>query len=267
MLKGKELSIREEQEIQLQIMHYFDNICKKENLRYYLAYGTLLGAIRERGFIAWDDDVDIWMPREDFEKFSEVFPIYATDRFFLQNSRTDKNNVSPEMTRICVNGTYKWPNGCEKENFHTGIYFDIFPLDYGFGTAQDEKDLQKAKTYHTEIFKSLRRKQAKTLKGFIHCVCTWLIPRRLYAYKLIRLIESHRKCKSNVLLSFPSAYAGLCRSHFDSGFFENVEYVPFEDMLLPVPAKYDELLCYMYGDDYMLPAVTKPARVIAYLTK
>ena len=72
----KELSIHEEQELQLDVLKMFSEICQSEKLVYFLAYGTLLGAVRDHGFIDWDDDVDIWMPRKDYDKFAEAYYKY-----------------------------------------------------------------------------------------------------------------------------------------------------------------------------------------------
>lgn len=266
MNKVKQLTVREEQQIQLQILHMFDDVCTKENLRYFMAYGTLLGAVREKGFIAWDDDVDLWMPREDFEKFPSVFSRYFDEQqYFLQTYQTDKKTISPEMMRICVAGTYKWPEGCENEQFHTGLYFDIFPLDNGFGTPQDVKDLEKSKHLHKMLQLSLKKGPGKTWKGKLRAAVCGLIPRRYYSRKMVRLIDGHKVGKSNVMLSFPASYAGLSRSCFDSAFFEETVRIPFEDMQVPAPAQHHELLRYMYGDDYMTPAVTKPHIIHAYL--
>ena len=262
----KELTIKEEQDIQLEILSHFMNICEKEQLHFFFAYGTLLGAIREHGFIEWDDDVDLWMPRKDFDKFAEIYPKYKKDLYFLQNYITDPETVAPEIMRICVNGTYKWPEGCEKESFHTGLYFDIFPLDIGFGTAQDKADLEKCTELHSKLLQSLHKTSYGTIKGFLKGIKARTISRKKYSNSLVELIKSHNRADSNILLSFPASYAGLCRSYFDKSFFEETVYVPFENIQVPVPKKYDELLRYMYGDDYMTPAVTKPHRTIAYKT-
>ena len=267
MLKKIELTIKDEQNIQMDILKFYMNICEKENLRFFFAYGTLLGAIREKGFIDWDDDIDLWMPRCDFDRFTKVYHRYENDRYFLQNYITDPNTVSPEIMRICVNGTYKWPDGCEKESFHTGLYFDIFPLDNGFGTNQDLADLNECTKLHLQLHRSLKRKNIKNIKDIIKSLKYMTISRKKCSQKLVNLIESHKNAISDVVLSFPASYAGLSRSYFDKSYFEETIFVPFENVIVPVPKRYDELLKYMYGDDYMIPASTKPHRTIAYIMK
>ena len=122
------ISIEEEQMLQLGILRYVDDICKRENLKYFLAAGSCLGAVRDHGFIDWDDDIDIWMKREDYIKFGKVIKKYPNRKYFYQTSRTDRYFPIPGIARICINGTDKWRN--ENRKFHKGIFFDIFPLDF-----------------------------------------------------------------------------------------------------------------------------------------
>ena len=269
MNKIKELSVKEEQEIQLKILRIFDHMCKSEDICYMLAYGTLLGAVREHGFIEWDDDVDIWVRRSEFKKIQRSFEIYFDkSKYFLQWSDTDPNNFSPEMLRICVNGTYKWPEGCEDEKFHTGIYFDIFPLDFGFGDKRDQRYLNAMTKYHTLLRNHLGC--SKNCKGILRTIFHSL-QRIVYPFdsckrkilEISEIYEKNTKCETTITL--PSSFAGLGRSLFRSEWFSEIVYMKFEDMTLPCPKKYKDLLAYMYGDDYMVPSKTKPYITKSYL--
>ena len=190
---------------------------------------------------------------------------YTHDGYFLQTYKTDPLCVSPEMVRICMDGTYKWPKGCENESFHTGMYFDIFPLDYGFGTNQDKIDLEESTAIHFKIWNTLKIKRANTVKGVLRSIYRCFLPRKKYIQQYRRLIDSHADCKSNVLLSFPASYAGTSKSYFNGLYFERAEQIQFESLLLPIPNDSNNLLRYMYGDDYMTPTKTKTHRTVAYL--
>lgn len=116
------------QQVELIAMLEFKRICNKYNLKYTLEGGTLLGAVRHKGFIPWDDDVDIRMLRKDYNKFIEVSRSELRPLFFLQTPDTDKYYANPYM-KIRVNGTEYRQSGLEDVDIHHGIWIDIFPCD------------------------------------------------------------------------------------------------------------------------------------------
>lgn len=265
------LSLKEEQKKQLDILRHFVEICRREGIGYFLGYGSLLGAVREHGFIEWDDDIDIWMLRNDYNHFMRVYSKYKTAPFFLQTFETDPHCLSPEMMRICIDNTCKWPEEYSCVDFHKGIYFDIFPLDNGFGDWRDKYYLFKMKL-------NLYLLSSKCLG--LKDVC-FMNPLKKVLYKLLLVISSEnglrkkinhiveRYSQNNnrgVMICFPTAYAGYSKCIFDSYLFNNWVYLDFEDMKLPAPKQYMELLRYMYGDDYMKPMNTKPNLFQAYYT-
>ncbi len=138
-----EMSLEEEQRRLFELLEYILEVCQKEGIQLFLGYGSLLGAVRHQGFIPWDDDIDVLMTRENYEKFNDVIHKYAREEYFFQNYKTDKKYPVTEISRICINHTYKWPEGYENAPFHTGLYIDIFPLD--FGEKRKEDTLKKMK--------------------------------------------------------------------------------------------------------------------------
>lgn len=125
---NKEIQQNELWNVQLNILDVIDQICRKNNLRYSLYAGTLLGAVRHQGFIPWDDDLDICMPREDYEKFLEIWKDEEYPGYILQNKRNTPS-FTQTFSKIRKDHTtylqYEW----EKERYHTGIFVDIFPID------------------------------------------------------------------------------------------------------------------------------------------
>lgn len=114
---------------ELQMLEKFDKVCQKHHLTYYAYYGTLLGAVRHQGFIPWDDDIDVIMFRDDYEKFQAIAPEEFTEPYFYQNSYTDR--VLWPFSKIRDSRT----TGVEPQfrslgsTFHQGIFIDIFPFD------------------------------------------------------------------------------------------------------------------------------------------
>ena len=120
--------MEELRKVQLEALLEVDRICKKFGITYQLFSGTLLGAIRHKGFIPWDDDIDICMLRNDYDRFIEVCKTELDTTYFLQNYETDKNFIH-NITRIRKNNTIALQSACAELDMHHGIFIDIFPMD------------------------------------------------------------------------------------------------------------------------------------------
>lgn len=113
--------------ISLDLLFELDKVCKKHNINYYLAGGTLLGAVRHHGFIPWDDDIDLFMNRDDYEKFIKLGNEFS-EPYFLQNANTDPNFLY-SCTRLRNSNTTYIVKKFKYQNFNQGIYISIFPID------------------------------------------------------------------------------------------------------------------------------------------
>ncbi len=266
----RELSIEEEQKIQLKILKILKNCCEKEKIQYFAGYGTLLGAVREQGFIEWDDDIDIWMKRKDIDKFMGVFYRYFDNKkFFLQTYETDRHCLSPEMVRICINNTYKGEQNVRKEKFHMGIYFDIFPLDYAFGNKKDIYYLKQFTKYHTNLYNNLKKDWRRlTFKEKIKYIVYHRTSRKKLIHKVRNIAVMYSEnLEANQFVCLPTSYFGYDRSRFNVEDFSTNVMLKFEDTEISCPIGYKRLLSTLYGDDYMTPKVTKVDRHRAYIWK
>ena len=125
----KELELRRLQ-IQAEKMLYdITQVCEKNNLKYFLVFGTAIGAARHQGFIPWDDDIDIGMPYEDYIKFLKIAPEMLGEDYFVQSALNDNSHIYA-FSKVRKNGTAMIPEGLEKIHTHQGIWIDIFPIAY-----------------------------------------------------------------------------------------------------------------------------------------
>lgn len=115
-------------DVQLDILNVIDQVCRENNLHYSLYAGTLLGAVRHQGFIPWDDDLDVCMPRDDYVKFLKIWKDKDHSGYILQNKQNTPS-FTQSFSKIRKDHTtflqYEW----EKDRYHTGIFVDVFPAD------------------------------------------------------------------------------------------------------------------------------------------
>lgn len=256
----RQAAIPEIHSMMLDIIKHIDKICKLENIKYFAAYGTLLGAVREKGFIPWDDDADLFMIRDDYEKFCKVFNNHPDSRFFLQTIETDKNFYLPFLSRVRMNGTYC---GGEKiPKYHAGLYVDIFPLDYGFKRSRENERKQNFCRYlHKEVmYKRLGGFSGYNPLRFLKIETYKILPIKFWNALYRRTINNPDPDKST-LIDFTGCYNNK-QETFSADLFNETVYFTFEDMQIPCPAGYDKILRQIYGDDYMTPINRNFKRVL-----
>lgn len=121
-------TLRKLQLMELQVLKDIASVCEKHHLRYFLAYGTLLGAVRHQGFIPWDDDIDLLLPRADYEKFHEVIEAEMGDKYTIESIMT-RGDYYSFSARLRLNGTIYPEEPLEYVPTHKGIFVDLMPLD------------------------------------------------------------------------------------------------------------------------------------------
>lgn len=120
--------LKEVQHAVLGIMKDIDKVCTENHIKYWLYAGTLIGAVRHNGFIPWDDDLDVAMLREDYERFLKVAPKCLGNRYFIQTWESDPGFALP-LAKVRKNDTIYLESGSQYSNCHHGLFVDIFVYD------------------------------------------------------------------------------------------------------------------------------------------
>ena len=244
----------------LEILKYVDGLCENNGLTYYAAFGTCLGAIRHKGFIPWDDDLDIYMPRNDYEKLWNVWhQISYDERYKL--CRTDKEKNYHHRVMQVVDTTTTFINKrCVNEDIEHGVYIDIMPID----GAAPNKVSQLFQAYNAIIFSVYNIQVEPEFHGnklmevgtrfLLNLVKNPDTRYRLWK-KAQRKMTKYNPQEAKKYLDFHN-YFKLLFKPMPADWFEPIR-VDFEDTTICIPSGYDNYLSLVYGDYMQLPPEQK----------
>lgn len=252
----KEGSNKQFKEKLLKTFKAFDFFCKKNNIRYYAAYGTMLGAIRHHGFIPWDDDIDVYMLRKDYDKFctlkNKVGPHYNI--FDINN----KNYWLLSLAKFVDIDTTLWE--FEDRPLILGVYIDVFPLD----EINTDQTLCLKDEYDKISFLVIRSMMRHTKSQYVHNIfhprTEWkmLFDTFYYCKRKTYYMEKYKSCvkkikslKGDFYVSYDGPYG--TGEIMKKEWFADTLNVPFEDYSMIVPFGYDAILTKIYGDYMKLP--------------
>ncbi len=242
--------MNELQQRELQIFKAFSEVCKKLGLKYFLVCGSALGAVKYNGFIPWDDDMDVGLPRKDYELFCEKAQSLLPKYYFVQTYKTDKN-LPYLYCKIRDSRTTYIEKSVSNLDINHGVYIDVFPLD---GYPRKKKDIReleiKKKILKLKIFCAYAKNPEASVKSKLLRI-------------LGRILGLHKKTQKNIeklnlLLSRWSIEdSDLICNH--GNWQRELEYSPkdhygeglgvkFEGVDVRVPEKFDEYLTRKYGD-------------------
>ena len=257
-IKLKEKDLKRLHQDLLPILLELDRICKKHNIRYFLSSGTLLGAVRHKGFIPWDDDIDVEMMREDYNKFCKICKLELShDKFFLQNQSNYKN-YNWVYGKLRLKNTEYIRSGQEHLRQKTGIFIDIFPLD----KVKDNKFSQYliatvCGLSRTMLWSCVGKKNSKTLYQRLKYSVLSIIPRSF----AINLYKSFSQFYNNTDTDYRASYNMKLPDRkcfiYKNKWYEDVLYIEFEGYKLPIPIGYKDILKMYYGDYMKLPPKDK----------
>lgn len=262
-MERKALDIKEIQSVSYEILRTIKRICDQENLKYVLAWGTLLGAIRHKGYIPWDDDVDIMMPRPDFEKLMLYFDEHKRELQPYEPLNLQKNQDYPYMLPRIIDNRYILETTNEKE-CGMGIFVDIYVLD-GAGKTIDEaiQKMNTTKKYPSFIFLASRIYLHKgNTKGFLRLIlkpfaffyAKWR-GKQFFVNKLLSKIDKTNYDCCDYVANLEWGTIPFYEVMNKKSIEERI-LVDFEGEKFYAPKNYDEILTKLYGD-YMTPPPIK----------
>lgn len=253
----------------IDILHHVDmeivkevvRICREQGFTYYMLGGTMLGAIRHKGFIPWDDDIDLGMPRKDYDRFLEVAPRELAKHLKLVNFRTDPD-YQYYITRILDTGTKVVEERIGNDHKYTNASIDIFPIDGTPNNGLLRKIYFFRVLYHRALM-SLCYKDSidrKRKRGTLEKLLLWVmehvpVERFTTPYKekckIDKLLKSQKVEGSKYIGNIMGAYR--TREIVPAEYYGKGTLYDFEDMQLQGLDMFDEYLTYTYGDYMQLP--------------
>lgn len=258
-----EVSLEDMKKLELAILKEVDSICRANNFRYSIIGGTLLGAVRHHGFIPWDDDVDLVMPRPDFDRLVAYCKKNKTN-FELKCIQTDHRYGSLHA-KACDRSTILVDeNVGNRWNCEFGVFIDIFPLD-GLGNTREKalKNFRKG-TFKRELLVAANWKKyfrSRTHAWYYEPVRfgMYVISRKVSNYKLITDIEKELRKIPFDLVKYCAPMSGSYREReiMPTKFYNNTIELEFEDTKFLAIRDYDKYLSSVYGNYMELPPVEK----------
>jgi len=246
------------QKLELKNLRVLDEVCKKIGVEYFVYGGTLIGAVRHKGFVPWDDDLDVAMSRQDYMKFIAQAPAHLPEEYYLQSPYTDKK--TPYLyTKLRLKGTRCVEYIHHRLDIEQGIYIDIYPIDCIPDDDDEYMDLYRRFQKLARLFvlrqccfpsveeRTLKRR-LKNIARFCASCAMKLIPHRLFIEKMDALMTKHNGTKTVRM-------GNLSYISYNNLFFDPfpMEKGVFEGMEVNLPGGWHHHLTARYGDYMELP--------------
>lgn len=256
----RELDIKETQDVSFEILKIIADICEAQNFRYYLIYGTLIGAVRHKGYIPWDDDVDIMMPRPDYDRFLGYMEKNIRHYKHLKMFNHDTCREYPYMITRISDDRYRIDMENEKD-YGMGIFVDIYPYDGLGNTEKEALDFgMKGDRLSSLCYQATRQRfaietttsQFRKLIKLPVFIFAKLCGKELFQKKLGRL-AGIKNYDENEYVGCVVWLSGGAKDIFKRKWFDEYIMLPFEKYEFRVPRDYDIILKQIYGEYMTLP--------------
>ena len=244
--------LKKVQRVELNILIEFDKICRDEMIEYTLAYGTLLGAIRHGGFIPWDDDIDVIVRRDHYERLMEVLSKRLPKHLWLQNYETDTQYYQDFAKIRDTRTVFKVEQQENIDDSKCGVWIDIFPYDFC--------DKSFLYVIRNKLLKTVDLSIMNRIFGITKCSRRYIIP--LFVWRLFpldqlkhlqkRLMVGNGKARKYVTHMTAQPPQGICKFMIPTEWLESCE-TTFEGFSFKIPQQYDVVLNHFFGDYMKLP--------------
>lgn len=246
-------NVRNVQEKILEVMKYIDKLCRDNNIIYFIMGGTALGAVRHGGFIPWDDDLDIFMTPDQYERFKAVFYKDNSSRFVLQEWKTTPDYL--EYAKVRMNGTTFIEEAFrDNTELHQGIYVDIMILHKVPDNSFTQKIVYYESKFVTLYALSQRNWKPKSKGQKLALSALKVLPCALLDKMFYRRIYHYENMDGNYKYCYWITPAKFKNGLFDKEFFSDPVDISFEDTKLLGSKYIKEYLKYRYGDYMKLPS-------------
>lgn len=241
-----------------EILEEVVKICEKNDLTYFLISGTLLGAIRHKGFIPWDDDLDIAMSRQDYEIFLKLCQNQLKDNYYIHYHLTDPNYWLP-FAKVRKNGTIFEEKAVVSIKSHKGIFIDIFPLDNANKQRSVIQDIQAFLT--KKISSIIIHKRGLNIgkpKSLVKLLLFIIRPLKIQSMSIFqqRIMSLNSNNKSKYFINLGSYYNYVNETMPKNKYYPPVQ-VEFNGKNFNAPNDWDYVLTRIYGNYMQLPPVEK----------
>lgn len=235
----------------LEILEYIDKICKENNIKYTLCAGSVLGSIRHKGFIPWDDDLDVMMIRSEYTRFLAAVKKDKNEKFFLQEELKD---CPYYFSKIRMNGTTLIEKTDVKKkwhNMHQGIFVDIFPVDYA-SSHRLPRFLQTvcARLLTAQSLLDRGYNNAAFYKKVVMSLSVLFLPFKKVMFNYVIGVKKEKASATSTFLADYNKFYSL-------SLMENIILGDFEKKQYPIPADWKNYLVTMYGETWTSPPSQK----------
>ena len=243
--------LRQAQLKMLDMLTAIDKLCQEHQIDYWLDAGTLLGAVRHKGFIPWDDDMDIGMPRESYEKFLKIAPKCLPSHIWLQTMETDPGffNMATPLKIRDKNSRYIEKHEQGNETYQQGIFIDVFVYDK---LPEDNQQRKKAKFLAKKLARLLSAKYSSVKMGHyagLYKAVAFFIPKSFLQKKLNRLIEKSKHLNSTY---WGRGYQCVGKNYLNINEIYPLKRILFENGEFNIIHQEKAILMQQYGEDYLV---------------